>query len=101
MRRGTTPTIVISTDIDLSPAIVLYLTFAQDDETVFEFDLSAGRFTITEDSISVTLTQEETLSLAETSKVDIQIRARFSDGTAVASNVMKTKAREILKEGVI
>lgn len=31
----------------------------------------------------------------------IQIRAKFSDGTAVASNVIKTTAEMILKDGAI
>lgn len=59
------------------------------------------RMTITADSISVTLTQAETLMLMHDADVRMQIRAKFADGSAVASNIMQTTVSEILKDGEI
>ncbi len=99
MRRGTTPTHVFNTDVDLSTAAVVWLTYKQGGKILFTKDQSD--MTITEDSISVMLTQEETLMFDTDRTVKIQIRARFTDDTAIASNVIQTTANAILKEGVI
>lgn len=99
MRRGTTPIHTFSTDIDLTDAEAIYITYKQSGQTVME--KTAEDITITEDSLTVKLTQEETLAFALGKPVEMQIRARFADGTAVASQIMRTKADAILKEGVI
>ena len=99
MRRGTTPTHTFNTDIDLSEASVIWLTYKQNGKVLFTKEISD--MTITAESISVTLTQEETLMFETDRNVKIQIRARFSDGSAIASNVIQTSANAILKEGVI
>lgn len=98
MYRGTTPTNVFTSDLDLTEAEVIYITYKQGGETKIE--KTADDITVTSEELRVTLTQDETLSLKE-GAVDIQIRARFSDGTAVASNTVKTTAERILKDGVI
>lgn len=99
MRRGTTPTHVFNTDIDLSEASVIWLTYKQNGNVLFTKEMPD--MTITEDSISVELSQEETLQFVPDKTVKIQIRARFADGSAIASNVIQTTANTILKEGVI
>lgn len=99
MRRGTTPTHTFTTDIDLSEADVIFVTYEQGDTIVIEKTIDD--LTVTSESISVELTQEETLAFNESGSVKIQIRARFADGTAVASNIMKVSALAIIKEGVI
>lgn len=99
MRRGTTPIHTFTTDIDLTDAEVIYITYEQTGAVVME--KQKEDLTITADSISVKLTQEETLTFTLGKPVEMQIRAKFADGTAVASQVMQTKADVILKEGVI
>lgn len=99
MRRGTTPKHTFTTDIDLSAAEVLYITYQQDGETILE--KSKEDITVSPDKLEVELTQEETLAFEEYNDVRVQIRARFGDGSAVASNIMEAPAYEILKEGVI
>lgn len=99
MRRGTTPTHTFTTDIDLTDAEVIFITYEQSGKAVME--KTADDLTITADSLTVKLTQEETLAFVLGKPVDMQIRARFADGTAVASQVMRTNADVILKEGVI
>jgi len=96
--RGTTPTNYFDVDLDLTEADVIYITYEQNDEVVFEKQKSD--ITITPERLSVELTQEDTLKLDD-GEVLIQIRARLSDGTAVASNIVKTTASRILKDGVI
>lgn len=98
MFRGTTPTNVFNVDVDLTNAEVIYITYKQQNKVVFEKEKSD--ITVTETALTVKLTQEETLKLTER-EVEIQIRARFSDGTALASNIIKTTASKILKDGVI
>lgn len=98
MYRGTTPTNVFTTDVDLTEATELYISYEQNKEVIVEKELSDA--TITETSVSVTLTQAETL-LFQPGKVFVQIRAKFGDGTAVASNIIETTAKRILKDGAI
>ena len=56
--------------------------------------------TITPTTVTVTLTQEETLRFAE-GVVLMQIRARMPNGKAPKSKVKTTSADKLLKEGVI
>lgn len=98
MRRGTTPTHTITTDIDLTGAAAVYVTYAQKGCTVVE--KSAEDITIGSDYVEIALTQAETLAFSE-GRIEVQIRARFPDGSAVASNVMQTTVAEILKDGEI
>ena len=98
MRRGTTPTLTISTDINLTEASNFYLTFKQGDRIIFEKTLTD--VTITEDTVSVWLTQAETLALKDGRMVSFQIRATLGD-QKVASNIMTAKVDEILKGGEI
>lgn len=99
MYRGTTPTNTFRTgDLDLSTADAVYITYKQRGKVIAE--KTKADCTFGENSVSVTLTQEDTLNFSE-SDVLIQIRARFPDGRAVASNIIETPALAILKEGVI
>lgn len=98
MRRGTTPTITINTDLDLTDASNLFVTFKQDGVVVFEKTLSD--VTVTEETVVVNLTQDETLALNTSAGLQFQIRATLGDNK-VASNVMQTTVEKILKEGVI
>lgn len=97
MRRGTTPTITIMTDIDLSEASNLFVTFKQGDRIVFEKTLDD--VVVTENTVVCELTQEDTLALKD-STVRFQIRATIG-GAKVASNIMTAQVSEILKGGAI
>lgn len=100
MRRGTTPTHIFGTDVDLTDAEVIYITYRQGNKNVLEKtkdDLTS----ITAEEIRVELTQTDTLGFSVSGNVEIQIRARFPDGSAIASQVIHTSANAILKEGVI
>ena len=99
MYRGTTPTHTFKTDIDLSDAAVIWLTYKANGRIII--DKEKNDLLVTEEDISLKLTQEETLALVKGQNVSCQIRARFEDGTAVASNIMTVVVNGILKDGVI
>lgn len=99
MRRGTTPKHTFTTDIDLTEAEVIYITYKQQGEVIVEKEIQD--IEASSEEISCELTQEETLQFSDPHDVTIQIRARFADGSAVASNIMKAPAEAILKDGVI
>lgn len=102
MIRGTTPTNRFYMDIDLSSAKV-YLTYVQGGNVVFEKTGDDLSFSSSDDeySISVNLTQKDTLALKSDKQVRIQIRAVFSDGKSVASEIMEVTVVDILKDGEI
>ena len=98
MFRGTTPVNKFTSSVDLSDADVVYITYKQADKVIVERQKDS--ITFGEGFFTIKLTQEETLKFSERA-VGIQIRARFPDGTAIASNIIKTSAEDVLKDGVI
>lgn len=99
MIRFTTPTHVFKTNIDLTQAGVIFITYKQGGNTVVE--KTKEDLTIEQDQLSVKLTQEDTGKFVQGNPVEIQIRVRFDDDTAIASNIMKTTVERVLKDGVI
>ncbi|MBS4899845.1 hypothetical protein ACMZ8M_02175 [Gardnerella pickettii] len=98
MYRGTTPTNVFRTDVDLENASVLFVSYKQNGKVVLEKSLED--VSIKKTLVTVNLTQKETL-LFQDGIVTIQIRAKFPDNTAIASNLIRTTAEEIVKDGEI
>ena len=98
MYRGTTPTNVFRTDVDLENASVLFVSYKQNGKVVLEKSLEDVKNKKT--LVAVNLTQKETL-LFQDGIVTIQIRAKFPDNTAIASNLIRTTAEEIVKDGEI
>lgn len=99
MRRGTTPTHIFETSIDLTQAQIIFITYQQGDKTVVEKTIED--ITVEPDKLTVTLTQAETLEFDRHKNVRIQCRAKFEDGTAIASDILDVMVCEILKEGEI
>ncbi len=97
--RGTTPYNYFDVPVDLTDAAVIYVTYAQGGCTVIE--KTKDDLTVTAEELSVQLTQEDTLAFDSKLPVDIQIRARFADGNAIESTIMRTSVDRILKDGVI
>lgn len=100
MRRGTTPTVLIDIDMDLT-GWDYWLTFSHrygkltktSDECLFTPEGEGG-------TVSVTLSQEETLSFPEGGIVRVQLRMRRGD-RAVATDIASVRTEEILLEGVV
>ena len=99
MYRGTTPTHTFTVDADLTECVVMYVTYSQGHSVVVE--KSIDDCTITTDSVTVTLTQEDTLHFIAGLPVRVQIRAGWAEGTRIASNILVTSANAILKDGAI
>lgn len=99
MRRGTTPTHIFQTSVDLTDAEVIFITYRQGNKTIVE--RTKDSLLVSDAELRLTLTQAETLAFSVSGQVEIQIRARFPDGAAIASQVIRTAANVILKEGVI
>ena len=97
VRRGTTATNTFAVDVDLRDATV-FVSYEQDGEVIIE--KTGDDLTITEDSVSLDLTQEDTLAFRP-GKVFIQLRYVTAGGAADASNIISTTFERIIKDGVI
>lgn len=97
MRRGSTPTNTFDVDINLTGATII-VSYAQQGKIILE--KTGDELTVTPDSISLELSQEDTLKFCA-GEVLIQIRYVFPDGSADASNIIATTFERILHDGVI
>ena len=102
MIRGTTPRLDFKVPFDPSTAKRIWITFSQGGKEVFTVEKK--NLTLDGQTISVTLTQKQTLSLVSAANVDIQLRVSFSNGDtdeALASEIITTSVQRILKDGEI
>lgn len=99
MYRGTTPTIVLELDTEVSLANLaeLWVTFRT---STVEVTKTLEDVTIEGKTITVTLTQEETLKIYN-GTCHVQVRFRTSDDLAYATTIADIDVGRILKEGVI
>ena len=100
--RGTTPTIKYKfKTAQVGDMAAAYVTINQLNQMI-EYDLSQADVDTTENSLSWSLTQEDTLRIhAVNDKVKIQCRWKLIDGTAGASKIVTVLVDDILKGGVI
>lgn len=98
MRRGTTQQLTFMLPEAISIA-ALYITFSQNGKTVLEKTLDDVE--VNEKTITLSLSQEDTLKFCAKHAVYIQLRIRDALGNAIASEIIRTDAEAILKEGVI
>lgn len=98
MKRGTTPTLTLTVDADISDWTV-YASFKANGE-VFTFENDRLQMTAEDDvtTILLTLTQEETLAMR--GSAEVQVRA-IKNGTAIATDIQRIDVDRILKDGVI
>lgn len=99
MFRGTTPTLKFALPFDTSTLAAAWVTLAQSGKVIVDRPLEDC--VLSGNELSVTLTQEETIQLTAEHRVDIQLRVRTTDDTALASKVFTLTAERILKDGVI
>lgn len=104
MYRGTTPTLTFDLSenkgLDLANVSVIWVTL---EFNKYEHTFETDRCSIdtTNKKITITLTQEETLEMPVTSKMQAQIRMLLVNGAALSTNIAIIDVNEILKEGVI
>lgn len=99
MIRGTTPTHIFEIPIDSSLLKQVQITYAQGGinllvKTIEDCVLDGN-------SISVTLSQEETLMFSHKKDVEVQIRVLTKDGTAMATTVRQVDVGRVLNEEVL
>lgn len=100
MRRGTTPYITIQTDQDLTGYEYVVFTIEDRAGTEVSVNNGSGNMEVYSDHIVVRLSQADTLSLSK-GGVKMQIRARDTQGYAIASGIMTANMEDILLDGVI
>ena len=99
MIRGTTPTLQFTLPVEHSELSCMYVTLSQCgivvvEKCITDCDCNGA-------DVSCCLTQKDTLALTDRRPVDIQVRAKTSDGTAMASQVYTIPALRNLKDGEI
>lgn len=100
MRRGTTPYVTIQTDQDLTGYSYVVFTIEDRLGTQVDVDNRSGNMQVSQYSVTVKLTQDNTLALQK-GGVKMQIRAVDTGGNAIASNIMQANLEDVLKDGVI
>ena len=101
MRRGTTPTLTFTTPYEANIITGGFISFRQHRRNVLDIPLTDPSVTVEDNSIAVTLTQEQTLAFDATDQARAQIRATLVSGKAVASNIVSVPIGAIIKDGVI
>lgn len=100
MTRGTTPTIILTVNgVDLTSLKSVYVTFCQSGKMLTKQSGNEG-VEITEHTVSVSLSQEETLRFTP-GTVEVQLRGLTNGGDAFATNVAKVAVKEVLLKEVI
>lgn len=98
MRRGTTPTLIFSLPVDASSVECLFITFCQNKKIIIEKNINDCE--LSNYTLNCTLSQKDTLAF-NIGTIDMQIRLRTIDGTAMASNVVVSDIKDCLKDGEI
>ena len=97
--RGTNPVNTFTLPFELISPQQVWLTYAQDDVIVIDKDKES--IVVSGNTLTVHLTQDETLKLDHRKQVQIQIRILTADGVAIRSNIKEYSVSKILKDGVI
>ena len=99
MIRGTTPTHTFALPISLSEFKNIRIVYAQDSTVILKKELQSCH--IVDNTITVTLTQEETLKFSHKKPVRIQIKALTVNGEVVSTPIHVVSVEECLDDEVI
>lgn len=104
--RGTTPSITLNIKgVDLSDASVWPTVIVTVENWRSTFDVSRDKLTIaTADAgctVTFELTQAQTLLMRKLQKTLMQLRAKDSDGHAIATEIVSVTVDDIVKDGEI
>lgn len=99
---GSTPTIItnIKSDIDLSTITQIWWVISQQNKEKIVKEIGDCTIDSDEKTISVRLSQENTLSLREGDAI-LQMRLLLNDGNALVSPQIKVTVKPVNKKGVI
>lgn len=101
MWRGTTPTLKFNLKFDVSKIDVLWITFKQGKNIIFEKQLPDCQLSYEKNQIIVTLSQSETLMLTADKDLLIQLRVGFTNSKRGVSKLITTYVNDILHDGEI
>ena len=107
--RGTTPKHIFYFPFAQNEVSVLKISYFQKGKIKFTKELTDVTFQPDEETITLQLTQADTLSFekyqwldrARDSLILIQIRVRLENGECWASEVMEERLGDVLKDGII
>lgn len=94
--RGSTPTLTFKLSIETSALTVVSIAFAQNNAVVLEKGLADC--TVGDDTLSLTLTEDETLLFDSSQNMELQIRCACGDGR-LCSKIVTVSVGRILKDG--
>lgn len=104
MTRGTTPTLEFTLPFDTDTIDALNIAFSQKTKAYCDARLVLEKAledcTVSGKTISLTLSQEDTLLLDASQDVEIQLRV-LSGESALASQIIKVPVGRILRDGVL
>ena len=107
MIRGTTPTFTLSLQdqtVDLTQALNVYATFEQTRKNscppVFKITKTGDALEISEHSVDVYFTQEESLQFVP-GTIQIQLNWTYSEGERACSNIISIAIGRNLEGGVL
>lgn len=96
IETGATPVHIFNVDTDLTHATAMWITYMQNGIIRVNKTLENDNIEITADTVTVRLTQQDTLSFLDNVPVKIQIKCKFSNGNIAKSTVIHTSASECL-----
>lgn len=99
MIRGTTPTHHFTIPIEAELVKEVRITYEQDGKLLVE--KTEEDCTIEEKTLSVRLTQEDTLKFSSKKKAELQVRILTTNGTALATEILKLEIEDVLNEEVL
>ena len=101
--RGTTPTVTINvrSEIDLSQVTDIWVYIYQQNEIVIDKQLADVQIDAAARKITVSLSQEDTLSLKAGVGALFQVRLLLSGGIAIATLATNVAIKEVYKGGII
>ena len=100
MYRGTTPTLTFKIPIQTGQITALSVAIKQDG--VLRLDKGLEDVTMDGDTISLTLTEDETLALRASENMPLRVQLRVGVGdTRMASQVFEMTVDEILRDGAL
>lgn len=99
MIRGTTPKHTFTLPFDTSELEDVRVIYAQDDEVLFKKE--TADCTLDGNTVSVTLTQEETLKFDASKLAQIQLRVQTKGGDVLSTDVMVSYVGKCLDTEVL
>lgn len=99
MRRGTTPTHTFTMPFSAESLQAVQIIYRQGGENILV--LEKEDCTLSENTVSVRLSQEDTFAFNDADNVEIQIRVLTEDGDAMASDPMIVGCGRCLTEDVL